>query len=436
MRKRPGSKRILGKAISLLLAASLLAPSTAPLVAYAAETMSNRPRLVSFERPEALSLSEVGISGNSSGSRDSGGSASSGRAGGAGNNGGADNGGNSNDAGNGDAGNSGNDDTGSSTGGSTDTGGGADTGGGTDTGGGSDTGGGADTGGSGEDKDASGDGKDKDDGTAAKPGEGGKDDGLTDAEEETDPSGSGGGAGGGGSHSGGKPGELPDVDLAGMALDQSTAKVIPSIINTDAMGRSATGVIIHGVTRGGAEVAYALIGGDGETERKTAAEGSIVYPDFTEQGADLPSHYPPVKSSNWESSGYPVEGLLRDTIYNFAVTFTASGEDNGDGEDGGDSPDETYVYPEDEENSFLIYKVQLHDLAQRIAKHYGVNPNVLARDNRLYLDQLTEAVHTCLSGNRRQRTRIPRNHSLPWRFTFYGDCFLVLTRSVSWDWNR
>lgn len=186
-------------------------------------------------------------------------------------------------------------------------------------------------------------------------------------------------------------GELPDVDLAGMALDQSTAKVIPSIINTDAMGRSATGVIIHGVTRGGAEVAYALIGGDGETERKTAAEGSIVYPDFTEQGADLPSHYPPVKSSNWESSGYPVEGLLRDTIYNFAVTFTASGEDNGDGEDGGDSPDETYVYPEDEENSFLIYKVQLHDLAQRIAKHYGVNPNVLARDNRLYLDQLTEA---------------------------------------------
>ena len=185
-------------------------------------------------------------------------------------------------------------------------------------------------------------------------------------------------------------GQLPDVDLANMALDQSTAKVIPAIIETGAKGRSATGVIIHGVTRAGANVAYTLIGGNGETERSTTAEGEFLYPDFSETGANLPSSYPPIKASNWESDGYPVEELLRDTIYNFEVTFTAFSEDGEDG-DGGDTSDESFTYPEDETNSFLIYKVQLHDLAQRIAKHYGVNPNELARDNHLYQNQLTEA---------------------------------------------
>lgn len=59
MKKRPNIKHVLGRTMSLLLVASLTAPSTTPLVAYAAEAMNNRSRLVSFERPEALSIDET-----------------------------------------------------------------------------------------------------------------------------------------------------------------------------------------------------------------------------------------------------------------------------------------------------------------------------------------------------------------------------------------
>ena len=63
-------KQLLKKSISILLMASMLAPSGAPVTAYGAEAVLSRPRNVSFTRPTALKLSDVGIS---SSSNDSGG---------------------------------------------------------------------------------------------------------------------------------------------------------------------------------------------------------------------------------------------------------------------------------------------------------------------------------------------------------------------------
>ena len=62
-------KQLLKKSISILLMASMLAPSGAPVIAYGAEAVLSRPRNVSFTRPAALKLSDVGISssGNDSG---------------------------------------------------------------------------------------------------------------------------------------------------------------------------------------------------------------------------------------------------------------------------------------------------------------------------------------------------------------------------------
>lgn len=63
-------RKAASKVLSLMLIASLLAPETAPLAAYGAEAVHNMPRYVSFVRPSALTLEDVGISdsGNDTGS--------------------------------------------------------------------------------------------------------------------------------------------------------------------------------------------------------------------------------------------------------------------------------------------------------------------------------------------------------------------------------
>lgn len=60
MRKR--LKTLVKKSLGILVAVSMVAPSGAPLVAYGAEAMGNVQRKVSFSRPSALKLSDVGIS--------------------------------------------------------------------------------------------------------------------------------------------------------------------------------------------------------------------------------------------------------------------------------------------------------------------------------------------------------------------------------------
>ena len=80
MRKGRNFKGLIGRTMSLLLVTSLMAPNTAPLVAYGAEAIKNRPRYVSFARPSALTLNELGISdglGSSGGSDSDGGTGGS-----------------------------------------------------------------------------------------------------------------------------------------------------------------------------------------------------------------------------------------------------------------------------------------------------------------------------------------------------------------------
>ncbi|WP_166445814.1 DNRLRE domain-containing protein [Enterocloster lavalensis] len=54
-------KRLLAKAVSLILTAAMVSPNVVPLIAYGAQAAGNRPRYVSFGRPEPLSLKDIGI---------------------------------------------------------------------------------------------------------------------------------------------------------------------------------------------------------------------------------------------------------------------------------------------------------------------------------------------------------------------------------------
>ena len=74
------------------------------------------------------------------------------------------------------------------------------------------------------------------------------------------------------------------------------------------------------------------------------------------------------------------------TKYRFSVSVEWDGE-NEEGEE----VHEEYTLPEEKCDEFLFYEVKMDDLVQRIARHYGTNANRIAKDNKLYGNQLTEA---------------------------------------------
>lgn len=65
-RKSTGRKwSIWARIISIVLTVSLIAPQTCQLAAYAAEAVSNMPRQVDFDRPEGMTLEDIGIASGS-----------------------------------------------------------------------------------------------------------------------------------------------------------------------------------------------------------------------------------------------------------------------------------------------------------------------------------------------------------------------------------
>ena len=94
------------------------------------------------------------------------------------------------------------------------------------------------------------------------------------------------------------------------------------------------------------------------------------------------------QSAEYCGRRYPLEDLELDTIY----YVEASAEGYPVGEDGTIDEEAEPVRVEDLlSDKFLLYEVKEHDLVTRIARHYGTNPNDIARDNHLYGNQLTEA---------------------------------------------
>ncbi len=186
-------------------------------------------------------------------------------------------------------------------------------------------------------------------------------------------------------------GELPDgADLAGRTPDDITVLVDPAMEATKIDGRTVSGVITHGLAQAGADVFYTLIQeGEDIEEWQTPAESSLTYIDFAVAG--LESAKTPVKKSNWQSDGFEVSigaPLELDTIYQYRAYAVGQPLDEDGEVDEDAEPVEGTPKPSDR---FLLYEVQQHDLVKRIARHYGVNPNQIARDNQLIDNQLTEA---------------------------------------------
>ena len=177
-------------------------------------------------------------------------------------------------------------------------------------------------------------------------------------------------------------GDMQQTDLKNYKLEDTTADVTPSILKTaTGTGRTATGVITHGLTREEAKVIYSL---NGEDEKEAEGQSTVLYPDFDEAG--LENEMERFKNSSWQSEGYDIGNLELDTKYRFSVSVEWDGE-NEEGEE----VHEEYTLPEEKCDEFLFYEVKMDDLVQRIARHYGTNANQIAKDNKLYGNQLTEA---------------------------------------------
>lgn len=177
-------------------------------------------------------------------------------------------------------------------------------------------------------------------------------------------------------------GDMQQTDLKNYKLEDTTADVTPSILKTaTGTGRTATGVITHGLTREEAKVIYSL---NGEDEKEAEGQSTVLYPDFDEAG--LENELERFKNSSWQSEGYDIGNLELDTKYRFSVSVEWDGE-NEEGEE----VHEEYTLPEEKCDEFLFYEVKMDDLVQRIARHYGTNANQIAKDNKLYGNQLTEA---------------------------------------------
>jgi len=142
-------------------------------------------------------------------------------------------------------------------------------------------------------------------------------------------------------------------------------------------------VVTHGVAQAGASVFYTLMQEDqAYDEQETPAEDSLLYLDFDIAGLEFKKK--PVKKSNWQSTSYEQneeEPLQLDTIYYYQAYAVGQPLDE-EGEPEEDAqPVPGTPKPSDK---FLLYQVQQHDLVKRIARHYGVNPNIIAKDNQIY----------------------------------------------------
>ena len=68
---------------------------------------------------------------------------------------------------------------------------------------------------------------------------------------------------------------------------------------------------------------------------------------------------------------------------------------------------EKITFTPEDSDTFLLYEVQQHDLVNRIARHYGVNPNTIARDNHLYKISWQKRIQSSSSADRRQQSPTP-----------------------------
>ncbi len=187
--------------------------------------------------------------------------------------------------------------------------------------------------------------------------------------------------------------------LENFPVADSTARITPSVEATDVGGRDTHAVALHGLTQAEADISWQLQegmeGDNGEIEFTDVEgmDGSCVgsaeyeYVDTTFDGL-FPEVLEEAKTSNWQEEDpfRPDEEIMTDTIYRFHVEFSGQPvtDENGEPVDGGEETEK-----ELDTDSFLIYPVKKDDLAKRIARHYGVDPNELGRDNHLYQNQLT-----------------------------------------------
>ncbi len=187
--------------------------------------------------------------------------------------------------------------------------------------------------------------------------------------------------------------------LENFPVADSTARITPSVEATDVGGRDTHAVALHGLTQAEADISWQLQegmeGDSGEIEFTDVEgmDGSCVgsadyeYVDTTFDGL-FPEVLEEAKTSNWQEEDpfRPDEEIMTDTIYRFHVEFSGQPvtDENGEPVEGGEETEK-----ELDTDSFLIYPVKKDDLAKRIARHYGVDPNELGRDNHLYQNQLT-----------------------------------------------
>lgn len=185
-----------------------------------------------------------------------------------------------------------------------------------------------------------------------------------------------------------------DLEQGSMDLADTTLDVTPSIVSTGIGGSTVSGVLTNGRTQEEAEISWTLVEKEGENqadEGTARAASEFIYPDF--EAAGLEHEFDANQTSNWQAQeGWTKEELETDTIY--FVSGTAEGYPLKEDGTVDREEDPITVTPENSDE-FLLYEVKEHDLVNRIARHYGVDPNTIARDNRLYRNQLAEA-HTTL----------------------------------------
>lgn len=111
-------------------------------------------------------------------------------------------------------------------------------------------------------------------------------------------------------------GELPG-GLEETGINDTTVDVHPSILATEGNGRTATGILAHGLARPGSTVHYVLMAGSSEKDGNSAeASSTMDYPDF--EAASLEDDMGFYANSNWQSEGCVTEGTVTlDRIYQF-----------------------------------------------------------------------------------------------------------------------
>ena len=176
-------------------------------------------------------------------------------------------------------------------------------------------------------------------------------------------------------------------DLDSLDIDALTAKVSPAITDSGSGGKTAMGVLGHGISQGGSTVTWKLIeteNGNEAAEGETTADSSYTSPDFSKDMAFNGAFNSQAKSGNWQSSPLvTADDLETDTIYQIVAEAEGKALEE-DPETGEMVPgEETVTSDTVETDEFLLYEVQSLDLLIRIADHYQVDKSTILRDNRL-----------------------------------------------------